>query len=286
MKKICTILVCCIAIVMISSCGKNSSDELTVMTFNMRYDTPRDGENRWTYRYDRIAQVILAQDADLFGAQEVTKHMLDTLVSRLAGYTYVGVGRGDGIAAGEFSPVFYKKDRFELLDSGNFWLSETPDVAGSKGWDAACKRIASWVILKDRRKGNELFMLNTHLDHVGEVARRESVKLLLQRVKELRGDRPAILTGDFNAMPDSEVITSLLADGSVFHTRDIAATTNGTLWTFSAFGQLPDDKRTFIDYVFVTSEWEVASHVVLPDTLDGEYVSDHTPIVTKLTIAR
>ncbi len=286
MKKI-WILICCVAVISaILLRHKDSVDELTVMTFNMRYDTPRDGENNWKYRHDRIAQVILKQDADLFGAQEVLKHMLDTLVSRLADYAYVGVGRGDGVAAGEFSPVFYKKDRFELLDSGNFWLSETPDVAGSLGWDAACKRIASWAILKDRKGGKELFMLNTHLDHVGEVARRESIKLLLERIKQLRGDRPAILTGDFNATPDSEVIALLLADGSVAHTRDIADTTSGTSWTFSGFGKYPEAERTFIDYVLVTSEWKVASHTVLPDKLEEVYVSDHTPVVTKLSIAR
>ena len=189
------------ATVAFTACG--SAPTLNVMTFNMRYDNPEDGENNWRFRRERAAEVIVSHDIDVFGTQELLVNQLNDLKELLPGYAAVGVGREDGAEAGEFSAVFFKRDRFTPLESGTFWLSETPEVAGSRGWDGACERVATWVVLRDK-SGREFLFINTHLDHVGQVARDEGVSLLMKRIGSLRGERPVILTGDFNSEPCAE----------------------------------------------------------------------------------
>jgi len=157
---------------------------INVMTFNIRYDNTGDGQNIWANRRDRAANAIKFYSPDLFGTQETLHNQLEDLKSRLPEYGVIGVGREDGKEKGEYSPVWYKKDRFSLQSSGYFWLSETPDVAGSKGWDGACERIATWAIFKDKYTNNAVFFINTHLDHQGVVARREGVNLLFQKITD------------------------------------------------------------------------------------------------------
>ena len=259
----------------------NSAEELGVMTFNMRYDRPDEGDNNWLVRRHRIEQVAADRSPDIIGTQELLHHQYAYLCERLAGYGSVGVARDDGREEGEYNALFFKRSRFELMDSGTFWLSETPDTAGSLGWDGACKRIATWAVLKDRIDGSEYLAVNTHLDHVGEVARREGIRLLASRIETLSGGRPVILTGDFNSTPDSEPIKLLLADGKLSHTRDIAASAAGTEWSFTDFGKLPESERTLIDYVF-TSGFDVSDYEVLPYIVDGGCVSDHAPVFVKI----
>lgn len=283
MKKSLILWAASLPLLFLTACGghEKAVPELNVMSFNMRYDNPEDGENNWQYRRERVARVIAANDVDLFGAQELLVGQLNDLKGLLPGYAEVGVGREDGAEAGEFNPVFYRTDRFELLDWGTFWLSETPEVAGSKGWDGACERLATWTVLRDR-DGRELFFINTHLDHMGEVARREGVSLLLGRIDSLSGGRPVVLTGDFNATPDSEVIAHVLADSRMRHTRDVADVREGASWSFADYGSIPEAGRQLIDYVFVNDGLDVPMYRVLPDTLDGGYLSDHAPVLVKL----
>lgn len=283
MKKSLILWAASLPLLFLTACGghEKAVPELNVMSFNMRYDNPEDGENNWQYRRERVARVIAANDVDLFGAQELLVGQLNDLKGLLPGYAEVGVGREDGAEAGEFNPVFYRTDRFELLDWGTFWLSETPEVAGSKGWDGACERLATWTVLRDR-DGRELFFINTHLDHMGEVARREGVSLLLGRIDSLSGGRPVVLTGDFNATPDSEVIAHVLADSRMRHTRDVADVREGASWSFADYGSIPEADRQLIDYVFVNDGLDVPMYRVLPDTLDGGYLSDHAPVLVKL----
>lgn len=283
MKKSLILWAASLPLLFLTACGghEKAVPELNVMSFNMRYDNPEDGENNWQYRRERVVRVIAANDVDLFGAQELLVGQLNDLKGLLPGYAEVGVGREDGAEAGEFNPVFYRTDRFELLDWGTFWLSETPEVAGSKGWDGACERLATWTVLRDR-DGRELFFINTHLDHMGEVARREGVSLLLGRIDSLSGGRPVVLTGDFNATPDSEVIAHVLADSRMRHTRDVADVREGASWSFADYGSIPEADRQLIDYVFVNDGLDVPMYRVLPDTLDGGYLSDHAPVLVKL----
>ena len=266
-----------------TACG--SATTLSVMTFNMRYDNPEDGQNNWRFRRERIAGVIKAQEVDVLGTQELLSNQFNDLSGLLTGYQGVGVGRRDGAESGEYCAVFFRKDRFTLLDSGTFWLSETPEVVGSLGWDGACERIATWVVLRDR-DGRELFFIDTHLDHVGQVARDEGVSLLMKRIETLSGGRPVILTGDFNSEPGSSVVAHVQKDGVLRDAKAIAAQRSGTDWSFSDFGQIPEAERPLLDYIFVSGDIEAVRYEVLPDIFDGGYVSDHAPVMAVVKIAK
>lgn len=268
-----------------TACGDSEPRPLGVMTLNMRYDNPEDGQNNWRFRRERIAGVIKAQEVDVLGTQELLSNQFDDLSGLLTGYQGVGVGRLDGAESGEYCAVFFRKDRFTLLDSGTFWLSETPEVVGSLGWDGACERIATWVVLRDR-DGRELFFIDTHLDHVGQVARDEGVSLLMKRIETLSGGRPVILTGDFNSEPGSSVVAHVQKDGVLRDAKAIAAQRSGTDWSFSDFGQIPEAERPLLDYIFVSGDIEAVRYEVLPDTFDGGYVSDHAPVMAVVKIAK
>ena len=276
-------LIYLLAAVAFTACG--SATSLSVMTFNMRYDNPEDGQNNWRFRRERIAGVIKAQEVDVLGTQELLSNQFDDLSGLLTGYQGVGVGRLDGAESGEYCAVFFRKDRFTLLDSGTFWLSDTPEVVGSLGWDGACERIATWVVLRDR-DGRELFFIDTHLDHVGQVARDEGVSLLMKRIETLSGGRPVILTGDFNSEPGSSVVAHVQKDGVLRDAKAIAAQRSGTDWSFSDFGQIPEAERPLLDYIFVSGDIEAVRYEVLPDIFDGGYVSDHAPVMAVVKIAK
>lgn len=258
---------------------------VNVMSFNIRYDNPEDSLDNWEYRKDRAACAIRFYDVDILGTQEVLHNQLVDLQERLPGYGVVGVGREDGKEKGEYSALWYKKDRFTLLDSGYFWLSETPEVPGSKGWDGACERIASWAKLKDKASGKEYFALNTHLDHVGVVARREGVTLILDKVNELSNGLPVIVTGDFNSEPESDVIKHVTDAANPEHltdSRSVSPLVYGPAWSFHDFGKIPYDRRPLIDYVFVRNGLEVLRYGVLAETENEAFLSDHAPVLVSL----
>lgn len=265
-------------------CAATPPAELKVMTYNIRYDNPQDGLNDWPHRKEVAAQVIREGNIDLVGAQEVLAHQLDDLKTRLPGYTALGVGRTDGKQAGEYAPLLFKNARFTVKESGNFWLSPTPEIAGSKGWDAALERIATWAILKDKASGKELLVLNTHFDHLGTAARLESAKLLRAKAAELGKGLPVIITGDFNAEPDSDAIGYLTGAGQLIDSRSIAHQAKGLPYTFHDFGRAPAEKKVLIDYVFVDGKTQVLEYEVLPDKLNGIYLSDHAPVVVTLSM--
>lgn len=263
----------------------HGNDEVNVMTFNIRCDTGKDAENGWEFRRDRAANAVKFYDADLVGMQEVRHNQLQDFIERLPGYSYVGVGRKDGKTGGEYCPVWYRTDRFNLLDSGNFWLSETPDVPGSKGWDTSYERIASWVKLQDKNTGKQFLFMNTHLDHKGPVARKEGAKLLLTKIAEIAGDLPVILTGDFNAVETDEPIQVILNSPdslSLTDSRMVSDLVYGPSWTWHNFGRTPLEKRTLIDYVFVKGPVTVNRYGVLAETEGTAFLSDHAPILVTI----
>ncbi len=258
--------------------------QLNLMTFNVRNDNPEDSLNNWKYRKDFAASMIRFYDIDVLGTQEVLNNQLNDLLSALPQYTYAGVGRLDGKKAGEYSAIFYKKDKFDLLDSGNFWLSENPSAAGVKGWDAACERIVTWVILKEKKTEKKFAFINTHFDHVGKIARRESAKLLLSRVDEIAKGLPLFVSGDFNSTPQSEVVTMLTDKKRTNHlidSRSIAPFIYGPAWTNHSFGKDPMDKRQIIDYIFVNNKVKVEAEAVIAERLNNLYLSDHNPVLLK-----
>ncbi|MFN2567161.1 MAG: endonuclease/exonuclease/phosphatase family protein [Gemmatimonadaceae bacterium] len=261
-----------------------SAPPLRVMTFNLRYDTPSDGANAWPHRRDWVAALIRFHAPDALGVQEALAHMLADLDARLPEFARVGVGRADGRTRGEFSAILYRTDRLELLNSGTFWLSPTPEVAGSKGWDAAIERIATWARFRDRGTGCRHLHLNTHFDHVGEQARQESARLIRRRIATLADGMPVVVTGDLNADPASEPYRILTRDSVGDATpplRDALVASRdghyGPTSTWTAFRAIEPGRR--IDYVLVSLQVRVLKHGILPDSWDGRFPSDHLPVL-------
>jgi endonuclease/exonuclease/phosphatase family metal-dependent hydrolase len=253
--------------------------EMRVATYNLRNNNSRDGVNAWPNRKENVKALILYHDFDIFGTQEGLADQLKDLCE-MSGYAYFGAGRDDGRDGGEHSAIFYKTGRFKLLESGNFWLSETPDKPG-KGWDATCcNRICSWAKFKDGNTKKAFYFFNVHFDHEGVVARRESGKLMVQKIKEIAGDAPTICTGDFNSTPETEQIRTMqtiLADSYQVSVMP----PYGPTGTFNAFRfEAPLKER--IDYIFVSSRFAVLKYAVLTDARDQRYPSDHLPVVANI----
>ncbi len=273
-------LLLAMACILLASCRRNANHTMNVLTFNIRFDNPADSINAWPNRKDMVAELIRFHECDIIGVQEALLHQLKDIEERLPEYKWVGVGRDDGKAKGEFSAIFYNKKAFQMLDSGTFWLSPTPDVP-SKGWDAAIVRVCTWVKLMNRHVGKEVVVFNTHYDHIGEQARQESSKLIVQKIKEIAGNFPVILTGDFNSEPNSPAYKTV---AETFRDAYLAtkAKPYGPVGTWNGFDYNASlDRR--IDYVFVLGEVEVAKYGVLTDGRDRRFPSDHLPVLTEIT---
>lgn len=257
------------------------------MSFNLRYDNPADGPNAWPYRRDRVAGAMRFHGPHVIGVQEALAPMLRELDVLLPGYRRVGVGRTDGAERGEFSAILYDTLRLTALESGTFWLSPTPEVVGSRGWDAALERIATWARFRDRQTGCTWLHVNTHFDHVGDSARVESARLIRRRLGALADGRPLTMTGDFNADPSHPAYLALtrgeLPDGSrpLRDAMHVSATTHyGPFSTWNAFREIEDGHR--IDFVFVSDGVRVLRHGVLTDRWDGRFLSDHLPVLASV----
>jgi endonuclease/exonuclease/phosphatase family metal-dependent hydrolase len=257
-----------------------AQDRVEVMSYNIRMNTEGDGEHAWPHRRADVVNVLRFHRADIFGVQEALPDQMDDLAAAFPDFGYEGVGRDDGLREGEFSAVFYRKDRFEKLDGGTFWLSETPGQC-SFGWDAACRRVCSWVKLKDREAKKVLYVFNTHLDHQGEEAREQSAALILEQIHAIsRGKGHVVLCGDFNLPPDSAPIA---------HIREVLLDSyevsemppHASVATFHGFTY--DDKAyDRIDYVFVSEGLRVERYGALTDSRDRAFFSDHLPVLVSL----
>lgn len=274
---------CVLCSLLAVSCGSREQAPVKAMTFNIRLDAASDSLNAWTYRKENVADMIRYYAPDIIGMQEVVHNQLTDLKERLPQYTALGVGRADGKEKGEYCSLFFKTGRFDLLKEGNFGLSETPGEIGAKGWDAACERIATWAVLKDRETGKTVACFNTHLDHLGQVARREGAKLLLAKMHELAPGLPVILTGDFNGTPGSEPVR-ILTSGGMNDARSVSPVAYGPSWSFHDFGRLAGDERVLLDYVFVNAPVQVNRYRVIGDKPETGYLSDHNPVLAEVTI--
>lgn len=282
-----TIILSFLSVVFLLGCtgGKNFTASLSdkeegaiiVASYNLRMDTPNDGENSWQNRKEMVKSQIRFYDFDIFGTQEGFKHMLDG-IAELPGYVWIGEGR-DGGQDGEHSAIFYKKDRFTLLDNNDFWYSETPDRVG-KGWDAkCCNRICSWGKFKDNISGKEFYFFNSHFDHEGVIARKESARLLLTKIKEIAGDYPVFASGDYNARPDSEPIQVIISDGLLKDAYVLSEQPPyGTVGTFHGF-RANAEMKSRIDYIFVTPGIRIKKYGTLNEMPNGKFPSDHFPIM-------
>lgn len=262
----------------------------TVMTYNIRLDTEADGINQWKNRTGRVVTLIKKYNPELLGVQEAMHNQMVDLQAGLAEYHYVGVGRDDGKKKGEYSAIFYKKEKFELLSQNTFWLSETPDVPGSKSWDAAITRIVTYALFKDKATGKRFLYANTHFDHIGEEARKNSAELIkiylagfLQGASYGNKDSQlaVIVSGDFNSEPtDAPYLT--MTNGEHFRLLD-SRPANNLIGTFCGF-ELNKIACKTIDYVFHSEEWNSSGYQVISDN-DGQfYPSDHLPVQVTITL--
>ncbi|WP_231425035.1 MULTISPECIES: endonuclease/exonuclease/phosphatase family protein [Pedobacter] len=251
---------------------------INIITYNIRLNVASDGVNAWPNRKDNVKALVKFHDADILCVQEALPEQFDALLEN-SNFDVVGVGREDGKRKGEFSAVYFDKDRFTKKDGGTFWLSETPDVP-SKGWDAALNRVCSWVRLYDKINKKEFLVFNTHYDHIGVQARIESAKLLKQKIQQIAPALPVVFTGDLNVTPETEAITtikSFLTDAKEI-SQELAYGPNGT---FNAF-DFNSDLKNRIDYIFVNKGFKVQKFAVLSDSKDKKYPSDHLPVFARL----
>ena len=273
------------AIVVVSA----SAQPLNVMTFNIRLNTSSDGENAWPFRKNKAASQILFHDVHILGVQEALHDQMMDLKEWLTDFSYVGVGRDDGKTAGEYSAIFYDSTRLKLLKTQTFWLSEQPNVPGSKSWDAAITRIVTWAEFKDRKTKRKFFVFNTHFDHIGKTARAESAKIILQKVKEIAGKHPVIVTGDFNSTPSDDpykIITDSNNPDRLTDSKTICLTPHyGPTGTFNAFKD-KEISHEPIDYIFVKNKIRVLRHGTISESWQGRFSSDHFPVFATLSLRK
>ena len=271
-----TLLLCFCSILLLGSCKSQPSAQngqpLEVMTFNVRLDIPSDSVNNWNYRKGDACRMIAYYSPDLLGMQEVLHNQMEDLKRGLPQYTAL-----------EYCPIFFRTDRFTLVEYGNFSLSEQPETIGIKGWDASYNRVTTWAILQEKNNGQKFVYFNTHLDNDGKTARKEGVQLILDKIKEIAPDMPAIITGDFNCTPGEEPLQTL-EKGGMENAAKTAAVTYGPSWSFHDFGRLPVEERVLLDYVFVTKSAKIDRYRVIQDKPENSYLSDHCPILVELTV--
>ena len=303
------LVIVCLAAVW-SGCSTPRSAHFVVASYNLRQANSGDSArgNGWGQRYPVIAEMIRFHGLDIVGTQECFLHQLKDMESVLPGYGRIGVGRDDGKEKGEHSAIFYRTDKFDVLDKGDFWLSETPDKPG-KGWDAVLPRVCSWAHFKCKNSGFEFLFFNLHMDHVGKQARVESAYLVQQKMKELGKGIPAILTGDFNVDQTHSSYDALVKDGvlcDAYEKADFRYAPNGTFNSFN-----PNNfTNSRIDHVFVSPQFHVLRYGVLTDTYrmprevekqadvkdapkeinvksyQARTPSDHFPVVVELEIGK
>ncbi len=256
---------------------------LKIITYNIRLDTPSDGENDWSHRKDFFCSQIQFYEPDIFGVQEAKPNQVIDIATALSHYNYLGIGR-DGDGKGESSNIFYNKERFLVKETNTFWLSETPDIP-SKGWDAAFNRVCTYALFKDLKTKKTFWVFNTHLDHVGEEARTKGIQLILSKIEMLNSKKyPVIFMGDFNTEPYEDRIVELrkVMDDS----REVSE--QKPFGPSGSFNNFKHDKAVtkLIDYIFISknSFFKIKKYAILSDAKDLKYPSDHLPIYIEINI--
>lgn len=274
MKKLIVFLIVLIGIF------SNAQENYSIMSYNIRLGSVDDGENHWNKRKEHLVDLINYYQPDFLGTQEGQSPQLNFIKENASGYDFIGKPRNND-ENGEFTAIFYNKDKFEILEQTTFWLSETPDKI-SKGWDANYERIATYVLFKDKKSKKQIWVINTHFDHIGKDARRNSALMILSKVKELKSkkDVPVFITGDFNSVPTDEPIQILTKE--LKDTRTISKSKPyGSDYTFTGF-KFPKDENLLLDYIFINEnpKVEIQKHAVIDDFYgDGKYPSDHLPVL-------
>lgn len=287
MRRICLIIIA-LSFLFSSGCGKKKHDEIVkVITFNIRYDNPRDKINAWPNRAKLAGDFLNSEKPDIIGMQEVLINQYDYLDSVLTGYGAIGVGRSDGVKSGEMNPLFYRKDRFDLIRTRTFWLSETPEVAGSKAWGAGLPRIVTWAEFSEKQTLTHFYFFNTHFAHDSDSARIMSARLLLQKVDSIAAGFPFVISGDFNMLISAagyKILTGpfesipLLEDSyAISRKRPV-----GPAYTFNGFSDTTSAGR--IDYIFVRNGMEVLEHRTFIRKQGDIFISDHWPVMSRISL--
>ncbi|HMJ69871.1 MAG TPA: endonuclease/exonuclease/phosphatase family protein [Cyclobacteriaceae bacterium] len=255
------------------------SQSIKVMSYNIRLDVASDGVNQWSNRTEKLPALIQKYDPDLIGLQEAMHHQLMGILKSLPQYGYIGVARDDGKEKGEYSAILYRKDRFEVLWQKTTWLSETPDVPGSKSWDAAITRVLTRGQFKDKKTNKEFLYYNTHFDHIGKEARKNSAMIIIKTIKEEnKNNIPVVVTGDFNSQTSEDPYRTIATSNVVVDARP-ENTTQGTFCTFSVSGP----PCVLIDYIFHSKNVKRKDYKVITDNDGTNYPSDHLPVQAELT---
>ncbi|GGK47289.1 MULTISPECIES: endonuclease/exonuclease/phosphatase family protein [Flavobacteriaceae] len=278
MKKISYLLV----LVVLVSCS-SEIENLNIMTYNIRYDNPNDGENQWSKRKEFLSNQIAFNEVDIFGIQEGLQHQVTYLDSVFVDYNYIGIGRDDGKTKGEYSAIFYNSKKFKVIESNTFWLSDTPNEI-SVGWDASMERICTYGLFETIETKRPFFVFNTHFDHIGTKARLNSAKLILQKIAEFNSNNlPVLVLGDFNLTPETAPIQQLskeLNDSKIVSRLEPFGPTG----TFNGF-KFNEPVIARIDYIFTSkNNMSVEKYAVLSDSKDCKYPSDHLPVIIEIKI--
>lgn len=254
----------------------SNAQEYAVMSYNIRYNNSNDGENAWPNRVSGICQMLAQENPDIIGFQEVLHDQQVQLESCLNDYSSWSVGRDDGKTAGEAVPIFYKSNRFDKVLGGHFWLSNTPEIPGSKDWDAALTRMVSWLALKDKSTGKLCYVFNTHFDHIGQVARAESARIIERKIKEIAGRNPVVLLGDLNTEPNEAPYQILHSIHSEFTLLDAAGLVSEP--TFCGF-ETANTNCKRIDYIFHSIHFTSSRFQVIKTKRNEHfYLSDHLAV--------
>ena len=257
------------------------AQELKVMTYNVKLDYPKEGENSWANRKPFFINQLKFYEPDVFGVQEPMPNQMKDIDNLLTDYRFVGVGRDDGNDKGEYSAIFYKKDKLKVLESSTFWLSQTPEKV-SMGWDAVCNRICTYALFEDIETSRKIWIFNTHFDHVGVEARKNSATFIIQRINEINVQNyPVILMGDFNMEESHESIQFILKN--LNDSKVVSNMTFGPEGTYNGF-HFDEPVTARIDYIFVSSNIKVKKYAVLSDSWNLKYPSDHLPVLIEIRI--
>lgn len=287
----CPILVVSVAALLGSASHAEDADDapapqetlFKIMTFNIRYGTADDKENRWEKRQELVFDVIRRHAPDVVGLQEALKFQIDEILGAVPGYAKLGAGRDDGKDKGEWSAILYRKDRVRATDSGTFWFSDTPEVPGSTSWGNEIPRICTWGRFVDEKTGGSFCVYNVHLDHKSQPSREKSAELLVKRIAERAHPDPAIVTGDFNAGEDNPAIVSLKKSGELVDTYRAIHPDAKEVGTFNAFDGRKSGGK--IDYILAPASIRVEESSIIHDNDGGRYPSDHFPVKATLRIA-
>ena len=288
-----------VALAGVSLCGQKGEPvdgplEVSVMSFNIRYGTAGDGENRWQNRRQMVFDLVGRCDPDVVGLQEALGFQIDEVCKALPQYAMIGVGRDDGKTKGEYSAILYRRERFEVEQGGTFWLSDTPEIPGSITWGNACTRICTWARFVERKTGRAFYHYNLHLDHISQPSREKSVVLLAERIRNRKRSEPFVVTGDVNAGENNPAILFLKGKTAVpgkdngnvenplpmvdtFRALHPDANDVGTFHSFK--GDCTGDK---IDFILTTSDVQALDAQIIRDNVDGRYPSDHFPVTARL----